>query len=75
MEHVSDGNTNCNWCVRYSHRNIGSESGGLGNKRTSGEHPDYSIIKIGQNTKKSPGDFKRLAVTHTLVWKTLKRIK
>ena len=36
---------------------------GLGNKRTSGDHPNYSIIEIGQNTKKSPGDLRRLAVT------------
>ena len=28
----------------------------LGNKRTSGDHPNYKIIEIGQNTKKSPGD-------------------
>ena len=37
----------------------------LENKRTSGYHPDYSIIKIGKNTEKSPGDLKRLAVTQT----------
>ena len=37
---------------------------GLGNKRTSGNHPDYSIMKIGQNTEKSSGDLKRL-VTET----------
>ena len=35
----------------------------LGNKRTGGDHLDYSIIKIGQNTKKSPGNLRRLAVT------------
>ena len=34
MEHESDGNTNCNWCTRYSHQRIGKETGGLGNKRT-----------------------------------------
>ena len=34
---------------------------------TSGDHPNYSIIKIGQNTEKSPGDTMRLAVTQTLV--------
>ena len=41
-------------------------------------HPDYSIVEIGQNTDKSPGDLKWLAVTQasvkaiqlTLVWKT-----
>ena len=48
----------------------------------SGDHPNYSIIKIGQNTEESPGDLKRLAVTQTpvrnhqltLVWKTRKGI-
>ena len=33
----------------------------------SGDHPNYNIIKIGQNTEKSPGDLRRLAVTQTLV--------
>ena len=28
---------------------------GLGNKRTSGDHPDNSIVEIGQNTEKSLG--------------------
>ena len=54
--------------------------GGLGNKRTSGDHPNYSIIEIDQITEKSPGDLKRLAVTQTQVrnhplnplWKSLK---
>ena len=27
------------------------------------DHPDYSIIKIGQNTEKNPGDLRRLSVT------------
>ena len=43
-------------------------------------NPNYSIIKIGQNTEKSPGNQSRLAVTRTpvkehkltLVWKTRK---
>ena len=46
-------------------------TGELGNKRTSGNHPNDSIIKIGQNTEKSPGDLRSLK----LVWKTLKRVK
>ena len=33
------------------------------------DHPNHSIIKIGQNTEKSPGDVKRLAVTQTPVKK------
>ena len=44
------------------------------------DHLDYNIVKIGQNTKKGPGDLRRLAVTQTpvrnhqltLVWKTFK---
>ena len=30
-------------------------------------HLNFSIIKIGQNTKKNPGDLRRLAVTQTPV--------
>ena len=33
--------------------------------RTSGDHPNYCIIENGQNTKKNPGDLRRLAVTQT----------
>ena len=42
-------------------------SGELGNKRTSGDHPDYCFIKIGQNTLKSPGDLRGFVVTQTPV--------
>ena len=42
-------------------------TGGLGNKRKSGDHPKYCISDIDQNTQKSPGDLKRLAVTYTPV--------
>ena len=31
------------------------------------DYPDYRIIKIGQNTPKSPGDLRRLAVIQTPV--------
>ena len=63
VEHENDDDTNCNWSVWYSHQRIGTRTGRLGNKRASGYHPNYSIIEIGQNTEKSPGDLKRLAVT------------
>ena len=54
--------------------------GGLGNWRTGGDYPIDSIAEDGQNTETSPGDLRRLAVTHipvrnhqlTLMWKTLK---
>ena len=48
--------TNSNWCTQYSHQRIDKEYGGIGNKRTSGDHSNGSLIKIGQNTGKSPGD-------------------
>ena len=83
MEHENDGDTNCNPCVQYTHQRSGKGTGVLGNKRMSGDHPNYSIIKIGQNTEKSLGGLRRLAVTQTpvedhqltLVWKTLKGVK
>ena len=56
MEHECDCDTNCNWCARYSHQRIDKETGELGNKETSRDHLNDSIIKIGHNTEKSPGD-------------------
>ncbi len=39
----------------------------LGSWRASGDHTNYYIIENGQNTEKSPGDLRRLAVTQTPV--------
>ena len=71
MEYESDSDTNCNPCGR------------IGNKNKSGDYPNDSTVKIGQNTEKSPGDVRKLAVSpsplkdHQLmwVWKTLKGLK
>ena len=52
VEHESDVYTNCNWCSCHSHRWILKVTGGLGNKRTSEDLPDYYIIEIGLNTEK-----------------------
>ena len=54
-------------CSSYSHQMIDTGTGGLGNNRTGGGCPNYSIFEIGQNTEKSPGDLRRLAVTQTPV--------
>ena len=59
--------TDCDWCSWYSHQRIYKGTERLENKSTSGDHPNYSIIEIGQNTEKSPGDLKRLAVTQISV--------
>ena len=40
MEHEIGGNTNYNCSSWYSHQRIGTRTGGLGNKRTSGDHPN-----------------------------------
>ena len=40
---------------------------GLGNRRTSGDYPKYSIIKISQNTERSSGDLRKFAVTQNQV--------
>ena len=37
-------------------------TGGIGNKWTSGDHPNYGIVEICQNTEKCPGDLRRLVV-------------
>ena len=51
------------------------------NNRKSGDHPNNTIIEIGQNTERSLEDLRRHALTQTpakghqltLMWKTLKR--
>ena len=39
-----------------SHQRITKRTGGLGNKKTSGDHPNYYIVNNGQNPEKTPGD-------------------
>ena len=50
-------------------KRIGNGTGGLGNKRTGGDHPNYSISEIGLNTEKYPEDLRRLPVDQTPVRK------
>ena len=50
---------------------IGIERGGLGNKKTSGDNPRDSIVKIGQTTWKSPIENHQL----TQVWKIYEWLK
>ena len=66
VEHGSDGNTNCNWCYWYNHQRTGIPAGGLENNRTSRDYPNYCIFETVQNTEKSPGDLRSLAVSQTL---------
>ena len=50
MEREGDNYTNRDWCFWSSHQKIIKGTGGVGNKRTSGDHPNYYIIENGQNT-------------------------
>ena len=38
---------------------IDTRTGGLENQRMSGDHPNYSIIEIVQNTEKSSGNLRK----------------
>ena len=67
MEHPDDNYTNCDWCFWHNNQRIIKGTGGLGSWWASGDHPNNYIIKYGQNTEKSPGDLRRLAVTQTPV--------
>ena len=59
MEYVGDGDTNCG---------LGTISKCfLKSKDIYRNHPDNSLIKIGQNTEKSPGDNRKLVVTQAPV--------
>ena len=46
----------------YCHQRIDKGTGGLGYKRTSGDHSHEGVIKISLNTEKTSGDLRRHAV-------------
>ena len=56
VEHEDDGDTNYNWRTWNEVKRFGKGAGSIGNQRMNRDHPNYSIVKIGQNTQKSPGD-------------------
>ena len=67
MEHERDDYTNYKWYANYRLKKIGTGTGGLGNKVTSGNQINCSVVEISQNTEKSPGDLRRFAITQTPV--------
>ena len=52
MKHEDDGDSNCNWCTCGNFQNIEKQTVKHVNQR-SRDYPDYSIIKINQNTEKA----------------------
>ena len=67
MEHNGDADTNCNLCTLNCPQRLGKGTEKVGNRRTTLDPLNYSIIKIGQNTEKSPGDPRKLAIIPTRV--------
>ena len=65
IEHESDGNINYSRCTRNGPQRLRNGTRGAGNRRTNRDPANYGIINIGQNTKKNPGDLRRLAIIQT----------
>ena len=63
MEHMHEDNTNCSGWTWNSPQNLREGAGKIGNLWENWDHPDYSIVEIGQNTQKSLRDHKRHVVT------------
>ena len=57
--------TYCDWRGWNGSQRLGKRAGRIRNRRRNRDHLNYSIVKIGQNTEKSPGDLRKLAVTQT----------
>ena len=71
VEHEIYSDIYCNWCSWYSH-----QTGGLGNNRTSKNHPIYSNVKIGKKIENSAEDLWRLVGVFfffLLVWDVIYR--
>ena len=64
MKFEGDEDIICNWYTRIDPWETGEGTGRFRNKSTSRDDQE-NINKNGQNTKKSPGDLRRLAVTQT----------
>ena len=56
MKYEGDGDTNYNLSAWNNPQRIGKGIGKFRYKTMSGDCLNYSIIKIRQNTEKSPGD-------------------
>ena len=67
MAHEGDSYTSCDWCLWHGNKRIIKGPGRFRSWRPIGDHQNNSIIENGQNSEKSPGDLRRLAVTQTQV--------
>ena len=56
---------NCSWGTWKGRQRLGKGTKRIGNRKKGRKHPNYTIVKNGQNTEKSPGGVGRLTVTQT----------
>ena len=63
VEHESNDDTNYNWRAWNGSQRLQKGTGRVGNWQTNRDYPNYSSVKIRQNTEKCPGDPRRLVVT------------
>ena len=59
----SDGEPNCNWRSWNGPRMLVKKTDRVGNRCKNQDYQIYSIVEIGQNAKKRPGELRRFAVT------------
>ena len=64
VEHDVNGDTSSTW---HGPQKLGKGCRRIENRRTNRNHPNLSIIEIGQNTEKSLLDLRRFAMTQALV--------
>ena len=67
MEYGDNGDIKGNWYAWNYLQRLDKGAKKDGNQSRRGDHPNYSITEIGQNTEKSPRDLKGLAITQTTV--------
>ena len=60
-------NTCSDWHTWNGPQRIGKRTGRTRNWRTNRDYPDYSIVKIGLNTEKSPGNLSGVALIQSPV--------
>ena len=56
MKHKGDININYNWCALNDPQMVDKGARTVGKRRTTQYRPNYSIVNIGQDPKKSSGD-------------------
>ena len=65
VEQEGHGDTSYYWRAWNGPERLVKEAGRVGIQRTNRDHLYYSLVEIGQNIGKSPGDLSRLTVTQT----------